>query len=158
MTQAAGRAGRGKLPGEVVIQTYSPRHYAIELAAKQDYARFYEAEIAYRQMMRYPPCGHMLVMMTASADEMTAFLSMELLAKKVRQAQEKGKLSGLQLIGPADAAVAKVKDVYRRVLYFKHQEYGTLVQIKDVLEQFVNRHREFKNVSVQFDFDPMNGF
>ncbi len=158
VTQAAGRAGRGKLPGEVVIQTYSPRHYAIELAAKQDYARFYEAEIAYRQMMRYPPCGHMLVMMTASADEMTAFLSMELLAKKVRQAQEKGKLSGLQLIGPADAAVAKVKDVYRRVLYFKHQEYGTLVQIKDVLEQFVNRHREFKNVSVQFDFDPMNGF
>lgn len=158
VTQAAGRAGRGKLPGEVVIQTYSPQHYAIELAAGQDYGRFYEAEIAYRQMMRYPPCGHMLVMMTASADEMTAFLSMELLAKKIRQAQEKGKLSGLQLIGPADAAVAKVKDVYRKVLYFKHQEYGTLVQIKDVLEQFVNRHREFKNVSVQFDFDPMNGF
>ena len=158
VTQAAGRAGRGKLPGEVVIQTYSPQHYAIELAAGQDYGRFYEAEIAYRQMMRYPPCGHMLVMMTASADEMTAFLSMELLAKKIRQAQEKGKLSGLQLIGPADAAVAKVKDIYRKVLYFKHQEYGTLVQIKDVLEQFVNRHREFKNVSVQFDFDPMNGF
>ena len=100
----------------------------------------------------------MLVMMTASSDEMTAFLSMELLAKKVRQAQDKGKLSGLQMIGPTDAAVAKVKDVYRRVLYFKHQEYQTLVQIKDVLEQFIFRHREFRNVSVQFDFDPMNGF
>ncbi len=158
ITQAAGRAGRGKLPGEVVIQTYSPDHYAIELAAKQDYDKYYQAEIGYRELLHYPPCGHMLVMMTASSDEMTAFLSMELLAKKVRQAQDKGKLSGLQLIGPTDAAVAKVKDIYRRVLYFKHQEYQTLVQIKDVLEQFIFRHREFRNVSVQFDFDPMNGF
>lgn len=158
ITQAAGRAGRGKFPGEVVIQTYSPGHYAIDLAAKQDYKEFYKAEISYRSLMRYPPCGHMLVMMTASADEMTALLSMELLATKIQQAQEKGKLSGLQVIGPADAAVAKVKDIYRRVLYFKHQEYQTLVQIKDVLEQFISRHREFKNVSVQFDFDPMNGF
>lgn len=158
VTQAAGRAGRGKLPGEVVIQTYNPEHYAIELAAKQDYEKFYEAEVAYRKLMRYPPCGHMLVMMTASTDEMTAMLSIELLAKKIQQAQEKGKLSGVQMVGPADAAVAKLKDVYRRVLYFKHPEYGTLVQMKDVLEQFIHRHREFRNVAVQFDFDPVNGF
>ncbi len=158
LTQAAGRAGRGDLPGEVVIQTYSPQHYAIELAARQDYEAFYEMEIAYRNLAHYPPCGHMLMMMVASVDEMTAILSIELLAKKVRQAQEKGKLTGLQVIGPADAAVAKIKDVYRRVLYFKHQEYRTLVQIKDVLEQFISRHREFQSVAVQFDFDPVNGF
>ncbi len=158
ITQAAGRAGRGKFPGEVVIQTYSPEHYAIKLAAKQDYYKFYETETAYRNLMHYPPCGHMMVMMTASADEMTAFLSMELLAKKIQQAQDKGRLPGLYMIGPADAAVAKIKDIYRRVLYFKHQEYGTLVHMKDVLEQFINSHREFRNVAVQFDFDPMNGF
>lgn len=158
ITQAAGRAGRGKLPGEVVIQTYSPGHYAIELAAKQDYQKFYQAEIAYRKLMRYPPCGHMLVMLVASADEMTAMLSIEILAKKIQQSQEKGKLSGLQMIGPADAAVAKLKDVYRRVLYFKHPKYQTLVRMKDVLEEFVNCHREFRNVTVQFDFDPVNGW
>lgn len=158
LTQAAGRAGRGDLPGEVVIQTYSPGHYVIELAAKQDYERFYEEELAYRSLVHYPPCGHMLVMMTASADEMTALLCMELLAKKIQQAQEMGKLKGVQMIGPADAVVAKLKDVYRRVLYFKHQEYQVLVQIKDVLEQFINRHREFRNVAVQFDFDPMSQF
>lgn len=158
ITQAAGRAGRGKMPGEVVIQTYSPQHYAIEFASRQDYEGFYGAEIAYRGLAHYPPCGHMLVMMVASADEMTAILSVELLAKKVRQAQEKGKLAGLQVIGPAQAVVAKIKDIYRRVLYFKHQEYRTLVEIKDVLEQFINRHREFQNVAVQFDFDPVNGF
>ena len=62
------------------------------------------------------------------------------------------------MIGPSDAGIAKVKDFYRKVLYFKHQDYSVLIQIKDVLEQFVNRHREFQNVTVQFDFDPMNGF
>lgn len=158
ITQAAGRAGRGRLPGEVVIQTYNPEHYAIMLAEQQDYETFYEIEIAYRKMVHYPPCGHMLAMMTASRDELTALLSAELLAKKIRQAQENGKLPGLQMIGPGDAAVLKVKDIYRKVLYFKHENYQVLVQIKDVLEQFVNRHREFGNVSVQFDFDPMNGF
>lgn len=158
ITQAAGRAGRGRLPGEVVIQTYNPEHYAIMLAEQQDYETFYETEIAYRKMVHYPPCGHMLAMMTASRDELTALLSAELLAKKIRQAQENGKLPGLQMIGPGDAAVLKVKDIYRKVLYFKHENYQVLVQIKDVLEQFVNRHREFGNVSVQFDFDPMNGF
>ena len=103
ITQAAGRAGRGRLPGEVVIQTYSPDHYAIALAKKQDYRKFYETEITYRELMHYPPCGHMLVMLVTSHDEMTAYLSIELLAKKIRQAKESGKLLGLQMIGPAEA-------------------------------------------------------
>ncbi len=158
ITQAAGRAGRGKLAGEVVIQTYSPDHYAIELAQKHDYEKFYETEISYRELMHYPPIGHMLMMLAASEDEMTAILSSELLAAKIRQAQEKGKLLGLSMIGPSDAGVAKVKDVYRKVLYFKHQDYSVLIQIKDVLEQFISRHKEFANVMIQFDFDPMNGF
>lgn len=158
ITQAAGRAGRGKLPGEVVIQTYSPEHYCMELAEKQDYKKFYETEITYRELMNYPPCGHMMVMLVASKDERTADFSAKLLAAKIRQSQEKGKLPGLHLIGPANAAVAKVKDIYKRVIYFKHADYQELVKIKDVLEQFVSSHREFANVIVQFDFNPMNGF
>ena len=141
-----------------MIQTYSPDHYAIELAQKHDYEKFYETEISYRELMHYPPIGHMLMMLAASEDEMTAILSSELLAAKIRQAQEKGKLLGLSMIGPSDAGVAKVKDVYRKVLYFKHQDYSVLIQIKDVLEQFISRHKEFANVMIQFDFDPMNGF
>ena len=158
ITQAAGRAGRGRLPGEVVIQTYSPEHYAIKLAGNQDYEQFYEEEIAYRELMHYPPCGHMMTMLVASKDQMTAFISAELVAKKISQARANGKLQGLWMIGPADAAVGKVKDIYRKVLYFKHQDYQTLVQIKDVLETFIGSHREFGNVIIQFDFDPMNGF
>ena len=62
------------------------------------------------------------------------------------------------MIGPANAAVAKVKDIYKKVIYFKHADYKELVQIKNVLEQFVSRHREFANIIIQFDFNPMSGF
>ncbi len=158
ITQAAGRAGRGRLPGEVVIQTYTPDHYCMRLSQSQDYKRFYEAEIAYRALLHYPPCGHMMVMLVASGDEMTASLLMELLAGKIRKAQEGGKLKGLSIIGPASPPVAKVKDIYRRVMYFKHGDYKELIMIKDVLEQFVSRHHEFAAVTIQFDFDPMGGF
>ena len=158
LTQAAGRAGRGRLPAEVVIQTYSPEHYCIQFPAQQDYARFYEAELQCRGLMGYPPCGHMMAMLVASPDEMTAFLCAELLSQKVRQAQTKGKLPGLTVVGPTNAPVAKVKDIYKKVIYFKHKEYPELVKIKDVLETFVNSHREFANVTIQFDFNPMNGF
>ena len=65
LTQAAGRAGRGEEPGEVVIQTYSPQHYSIEMAARQDYEGFYEQEMNYRSLMGYPPCSQLLaVLMT----------------------------------------------------------------------------------------------
>lgn len=158
ITQAAGRAGRGRLPGEVVIQTYTPDHYCMRLSQSQDYKRFYEAEIAYRALLHYPPCSHMMVMLVASGDEMTATLLMELLAGKIRKAQEGGKLQGLSIIGPASPPVAKMKDIYRRVMYFKHGDYQELVNIKDVLEQFVARHHEFAAATIQFDFDPMGGF
>ncbi|MCD7807275.1 MAG: primosomal protein N', partial [Lachnospiraceae bacterium] len=60
LTQAAGRAGRGNTPGEVVIQTYQPEHYSIQMAAAQDYQRFYEKEMAYRTLLHYPPAGSMM--------------------------------------------------------------------------------------------------
>ncbi len=158
LTQAAGRAGRGAEKGEVVIQTYSPEHYSIQLAATQDYKKFYEEEMTYRSLMKYPPVHHMMVMLVASKDQMLAELCAELLANKMQQAQEKGRITGVSMIGPADAAVAKVNDIYKKVIYFKHKDYSMLVRIKNALEEFVGKHREFQNVTIQFDFNPMNGF
>ena len=66
LTQAAGRAGRGKRPGEVVIQTYQPEHYSILHAAAQDYEGFYEEEILYRQLLSYPPVSHILAVQVTS--------------------------------------------------------------------------------------------
>ncbi|MFP3153636.1 primosomal protein N' [Lachnospiraceae bacterium ZAX-1] len=158
LTQAAGRAGRGDCEGEVVIQTYSPDNYSIQRAKEQDYKSFYEQEMIYRQMLRYPPVWHMMGMLIASKDEMTATLSAELLGKKVMKAQENGHIKDLQMIGPAEPPVSKVKDIYRKVIYMKHEDYGVLVKIKDALEQFIDQQKAFLNVSIQFDFNPMNGF
>ncbi len=69
LTQAEGRAGRGTLPGEAVVQTYRPEHYSIQQAAKQDYEAFYEEEILYRELLEYPPAGHMLTILVVSKDE-----------------------------------------------------------------------------------------
>lgn len=69
LTQAAGRAGRGDVPGKVVIQTYKPDNYAITAAASQDYRAFYDIEEAYRSLMRYPPEWNMMVIMGTGMDE-----------------------------------------------------------------------------------------
>ncbi len=150
LTQAAGRAGRGKKPGEVVIQTYQPDNYSIQTAKEQDYEKFYEQEIAYRSMMLYPPVWNMLVILCASKWEQTAYDAAVKLIEKIG--------SGISCIGPADAAVAKVNDIYKKVIHIRAEDYKELVAVKDKLENYIRDNKEFKDTIVQFDFNPMNGF
>ncbi|MGN0482683.1 MAG: primosomal protein N' [Lachnospiraceae bacterium] len=154
LTQAAGRAGRGEKPGEVVIQTYQPEHYSIVAASRQDYESFYKQEIIYRNMLQVPPLFHMLSILSASKDEEKAQKAAEILKLAVEQKN----VAGLQVLGPASAAIGKVNDIYKKVVYLKHAEYDTLVACKESIEQFYKDRTEFKEVSIQFDFDPMNGF
>ncbi len=158
LTQAAGRAGRGKRPGEVVIQTYQPEHFAIVAAAAQDYGQFFAHEIAFRTLMRYPPVWNMLVVHLSSDKEKLVNDASRMLQYKLEEKTGHGADGGIQIIGPADAAIARVMDRYRRVLYVKGADYDELVRIKDCLDCFVREEPDFKNVSVQFDFNPMNGF
>lgn len=72
LTQAAGRAGRGMEPGNVIIQTYDPENYSIQTAANQDYESFYHQEIRFRRRMQYPPIGWMCEVMAVSAEEKLA--------------------------------------------------------------------------------------
>lgn len=163
LTQAAGRAGRGREPGEVVIQTYQPEHFAVQTAKEQDYEVFFEQEIAYRKMLRYPPIYHMLVVLCASKEEAVAAESAKQLAEFLKENEP---LLGrgvpiaerVILVGPADAAVAKVNDIYKKVIYLRGADYQKLVQIKDGIERFVADNAAYKNTIIQFDFDPMNGF
>lgn len=163
LTQAAGRAGRGSVPGEVVIQTYQPGHFAVLTAQKQDYEAFYRQEIAYRRMLRYPPVYHMLVVLCASKEEHVADEGAKRLAEFLKQ-QEMVSGKGVpaaervHLVGPADAAVAKVNDIYKKVIYLRGVDYQKLVQIKDSIERFVGNNPAYKNTMIQFDFNPMNGF
>lgn len=158
LTQAAGRAGRGSLPGTVVIQTYDPTHYSIVDACQQDYEKFYGQEIEYRSMMRYPPVWNLLLILIASAKEDAAAGGAIKLAEQADLWEREHKDVQISRVGPADAAVARVNDVYKKVLYIKTEQYQTLVQIKDKMEQYIRDNRDYKDVMVQFDFNPVNGF
>lgn len=158
LTQAAGRAGRGNLPGEVVIQTYNPEHYSIVAARKQDYESFYEQEMEYRQMLLYPPVWNMLVILCAAKDEEQAALGARQLAACIEEYKASGGEEKIYLVGPTDAAVAKVNDIYKKVIYIKTKKYQTLVTIKDMAEKHTRENRDYKDVIVQFDFNPVNGF
>lgn len=159
LTQAAGRAGRGDKPGEVVIQTYQPEHYSIVHAAKQDYRGFYEEEITYRDFMNYPPAAHMLAVLIISRNqedgEILGEKMTELVSKQYTDSEKYSRT--IQLIGPTEAAVGKINDMYRHVFYVKHEDYQVLVEIKDTLEAFY-KVQETKNQTVQYDFDPINTY
>ena len=157
LTQAVGRAGRGILPGEAVIQTYQPEHYAIQCAAAQDYESFYEEEILYRDLGGYPPCAHMLAVQVFSREE-EAGLSLAKRLADVVKSLEQGDMASAQritVLGPAKASVGKVNDIFRHVFYVKAGEYERLIDVKDVLEERWKQETD-KNLMLQFDFDPMN--
>lgn len=148
LTQAAGRAGRGEKPGEVVIQTYQPEHYAILAGAKQSYMDFYEEESLYRDMMAYPPYIHMLAVQVLSYDSKEGEKLSRELAAMAKQNRD------VMVLGPAAAGIGKIKDVYRFVVYLKHKEYGALVRVKNEMEDKLHG-MEGRKASVFFDFDPM---
>lgn len=159
LTQAVGRAGRGEKPGEAVIQTYQPEHFAITCAAAQDYESFYREEIAYRKLCGYPPVNHMLAVLVASEDEKQAEEAVRELAERLREAAPSGNQSPLRIIGPADAVIGKIQDVYRKMLYIRHADYKQLVTAKDLIEkQIKENEKQYTKCNIYFDFDPMNGY
>lgn len=155
LTQAAGRAGRGTKKGEVVIQTYSPEHYSIVTASKQDYAAFYDEEISYRQLMGYPPVEQLLAVLLSCENEQL----LEVAASYLKEyACKAGKGRQVQIIGPASPYVGKVNDVYRRMIYLKAEQDELLIGMKNKLEQYIEVNPGFNKMRIQFDFNPMNVF
>lgn len=154
LTQAAGRAGRSTLPGEVVIQTYQPEHYAVVHAANQDYEHFFAEEIAYRDLMMYPPVAHMMAVLVLADNEKAGAIQAQMLAEQVKQQFNDKRLV---MIGPTEACIGKINDIYRYIFYIKHREYQVLTAVKDVLEQTIHA-MQWNTDSVQFDFDPMNQY
>jgi primosomal protein N' (replication factor Y) len=109
MTQVSGRAGRGELPGRVVVQTYYPDHYAIVAASKHDYSSFVERELKYRRWMHYPPFGLLAnVLVQSQKLEEAAGWSAELGKWFQKAAPE-----GVRMLGPCTAPIARIKGTYR---------------------------------------------
>lgn len=156
LTQAAGRAGRGDVPGNVVIQTYQPENYAVQYASEQDYEGFYNEEMRYRSLLLYPPAAHMLCVQLQSEKEDAA----EGLAGTLRELFVRDDPEAL-VIGPAKGSLTKIRDQYRYVIYIKDVNYDKLIRCKDRAEAFIAyliRIGKDPQVQVQFDFDPVSPF
>ena len=147
LAQAAGRAGRGRKPGDVVLQTYQPEHYSVLCAAKQDYENFYEQELSLRQMLQYPPVSNILGVLVLSEKEEKA---------KKLAAEIAGMMKlyeGVQVLGPTQAPLAKARDVYREIAYGKCSDYRVLRQMKNQLEAFMNQQEMYQDCRLQFNFN-----
>ena len=150
LTQAVGRAGRGSQPGIAVIQTYQPDNYAVVTSASQDYDTFYKQEYAFRQLLSYPPCSHILGIQVNSSKQQDAVAQADILAGLIKRTDD-----GLVVMGPEDAYVGKLKDVYRRVIYIKCQDYNRLVAVKDTIDKFLLEQKQYRSTTTWFDFDPI---
>ena len=154
LTQAVGRAGRGREAGSAIIQTYQPEHYAVVEAAKQNYEGFYDLEIAYRDLMSYPPTSGMLVMLLQAADE--TLLEREAEAMKISILEMEIPL--LRLTGPTSAVVSKISDVYRRVIYLKHEDTKELYRVREMIDEMVRSEKINKEIRVDFDENPLYAY
>ena len=149
LTQAAGRAGRDMQAGDVVIQTYAPDHYSIQAAAKQDYSLFFQQEMAFRRMLKYPPaCGILTIQISDRREDV-----LKETADQLKDWSEKAaaKIRTVSLIGPVNAPIYKVNDIYRKILYLKSENYDILIKIRTYLEELWEMANPSKETVIQYD-------
>lgn len=154
LTQVAGRAGRADLPGEVVIQTFRPDHFAIQCARARDYAGFYRREALARERMGYPPYRRLARLRLESKSEKLAAQSAEWTASLVRS---RGAGSdGVECLGPAPAAVPKVRGVWRHHLILKAKTSKRLGETLESLSTEFDAQAAFASVQLAVDVDPIS--
>jgi primosomal protein N' (replication factor Y) (superfamily II helicase) len=151
LTQVAGRAGRGELPGRVLIQTYYPEHYAIQDAVQQDYAAFFERELHFRRMMAYPP-------FTSLANVIVRDASLEKAIRWSRQLSEyfspqDGKEA--RILGPAAAPLARLKKEHRFQFLLKSPKRSVLTRLLSGAMAYCDA-KEIPQTAVLVDMDPLS--
>jgi primosomal protein N' (replication factor Y) (superfamily II helicase) len=149
LTQVAGRAGRGARPGQVMVQTYTPEHYALETAARHDYEAFAEAELEYRRSAGYPPFGHLARAVLQGEDEAKVIAA----AAKLRQELAPVALeNGVGLLGPAPAPLSFIKRLHRHHLVMR---CGRQEGLDRLLQRCADCFRSARGVQILVDVDPV---
>jgi primosomal protein N' (replication factor Y) len=150
LTQVAGRAGRGELPGRVLIQTYYPEHYAIQDAVKQDYVSFYEREVHFRRMMGYPPFVSLANVIVRDKDLEKAIRWSRRLAEYLLPHDGKG----VKILGPASAPLARLKKEHRYQFLLKSPKKAVLARVLRGAMTFCEEN-EIPGTAVLVDMDPV---
>ena len=124
LAQVAGRAGRSRLLGRAIFQTYAPSHPAIVAAAQHDYERFYQSEIEFRRKLAYPPFTRLIRLVHAATNVERAQLNAESLHRSLEQAIRQRALTNTELIGPAPCFIHKLRGSYRWQIIIKAEHPG----------------------------------
>ncbi|HKQ86988.1 MAG TPA: primosomal protein N', partial [Candidatus Acidoferrales bacterium] len=149
LTQVAGRAGRGELSGEVLVETYYPEHYAIQFAARQDYASFYEKEAHFRRMLHYPPFTALASVIVRDKKVERAIRWSRALAQCFAPYEERG----VKILGPAAAPLARLRNDYRFQFVLKSPNRAALGKALQSALDFCEKN-EIPDTAVLVDVDP----
>jgi len=158
LTQVAGRAGRGDRPGEVYIQTYRPKHYAVQAAAGHDYDGFYAQEIRYRKSAGYPPFRRMANFAIECEDPLLAEQHMVRLQRIVREQIAVLGFKGVEILGPSPAAVKRVKKKYRWNLALLSRSAQRINALTRAARDAFQAGNPPKQVYLKVDLDPYGTF
>jgi primosomal protein N' (replication factor Y) len=150
LTQVAGRAGRGSLPGKVFVQTINPDHYAIRMAAAQDFTAFYHKELQFRKLMRYPPFSALANVIVRREKQEDALRISAEIGQLLTPAPE-----NLKVLGPAEAPVPRLKNEFRYQLLIKAANRKTLNETLHKLRAYA-LDRKWSATALVIDVDPLS--
>jgi primosomal protein N' (replication factor Y) len=151
LTQVAGRAGRGELPGRVLIQTFYPEHYAIQFAVKQDYSEFFERELHFRRLMAYPPFTSLANVIVRNTSLDKAILWSRQLSEYFSPHDGKG----VRILGPAAAPLARLKKEHRYQFLLKSPKRSVLTKLLSGALAYCEES-EIPQTAVLVDMDPLS--
>jgi primosomal protein N' (replication factor Y) len=151
LTQVAGRAGRGVLPGRVLVESYHADHYAIQHAARQDYPAFFEQEVRFRRLLQYPPFAALanVVVRDRDLDRVLGW------TRALAQFFGSGEARGVKVLGPAPAPLARLKREHRFQFLLKSPRRSALVRILADCLAF-SAGQQIPETAVLFDMDPVS--
>jgi primosomal protein N' (replication factor Y) len=146
ITQVAGRAGRGEIQGEVIIQTYNPDNETIKFAADNDFKSFYNYDMEARKTLKFPPFGHLMILHFRSEDEMACADY----AERFKNALTPLVHSEMKMSGPMPAPIERIKGKYRYILMIRGEK---LKQMREFIRKIIFEYPHPKNVEVYLDVD-----
>lgn len=153
LTQVSGRAGRGELPGEVVVQTYMPDGEAVQCAQTHDFLEFAKREIEARQILRYPPFGRMVLLLFKGRDEHDVAQKAGICAAALRAETP----PDVEIMGPVQAPLSRIQKTYRWQVVARSESHTHLNALaRKVKQQFTPKNRRGGGITVSIDVDPVS--
>ena len=146
LSQVAGRSGRCKKNGEVIIQTFNPEHYAIEYTKKHDYIGFYNKEMSIRRELKYPPYYYICYIRISGKDKDNIFME----SNKIKRSLDRN-LNNSIILGPSSCTIFKLNNIYRYGIIIK---YKTDNNIKHILNRIIEHYKGNNTIKIDIDFNP----